>query len=200
MERRLRNEHPGRKAWKLPQPRVCVMEAKRSRSILGWHSPGRWKQGAVTLHEIVLTPAAVCQGLFHAAGVVAHELVHLANAVAGIEDTSRQGRYHNDAYRVTAEMMGLTVTKSTTHGWCETRLGQELEAYVRRLIQQGRLDPHAFKYQRKRGGASEPALVKLTAPCGTVAYVTRARVNEQVLKCGECGQLLSVVPQNAKAR
>src|SRR5258708_23808553 len=99
MQRRLQSAELGPKTWKLPQPRVCVMEAKRSRLILGWHSAQRWKQGAVKLDEIVLTPASVSKGIFNAAGVVAHELVHLANAVAGRQDTSRQGRYHNSFFR-----------------------------------------------------------------------------------------------------
>src|SRR5438128_8296195 len=116
MERRLQSAELGVKIWKLPQPRVCVMEAKRSKLILGWHSAHRWKQGAVKLDEIVLTPASVSKGVFNAAEVVAHELVHLANAVAGLEDTSRQGRYHNTCFRTTAEAMGLIVAKDTTNG------------------------------------------------------------------------------------
>jgi hypothetical protein len=107
MESRLQAAGLGPKSWKLPQPRVCVMEAKRSHLILGWHSARRWKQGAVKLDEIVLTPTSVGKGVFNAAGVVAHELVHLANAAAGREDTSRQGRYHNELFRATAAAMGL---------------------------------------------------------------------------------------------
>jgi hypothetical protein len=190
MERRLQTGEVGPKTWKLPQPRVCVMEAKRSRLILGWHSAQRWKQGAVKLDEIVLTPASVSKGVFNAAGVVAHELVHLANAVAGREDTSRQGRYHNELFRTTAEAMGLIVAKDGIHGWRDTRLGEELKEHVRELIRQGVLDTHVFKYQRKAVRVSEASLVKLTAACGVFAYVTRSQADKVMLRCGECGEIL----------
>jgi len=189
MERRLQAGEVGPKAWKLRQPRVCVMEAKRSRLILGWHSAQRWKQGAVKLDEIVLTPASVSKGVFNAAEVVAHELVHLANAVAGREDTSRQGRYHNELFRTTAEAMGLIVAKDGIHGWRDTRLGHELQEHVRDLIAQGVVDTHVFKYQRKAVRV-KASLVKLTAACGVFAYVTRSRADKVMLRCGECGEIL----------
>jgi hypothetical protein len=190
MQRRLRLAGIGPEDWKLPRPRICVMEAKRSRLILGWHSPKRWEQGAVKLDEIVLTPYSVSKGLLNAADVLAHELVHLANAVAKRVDTSRQGRYHNDTFRATAVAMGLTVTQHRIYGWCETRLGKELDKIVRDLMHKGEVDPHVFKYRRRSGATSEASLVKVVAACGTFAYVTLARVNETSLKCGICGKML----------
>jgi hypothetical protein len=190
MEQRLQTADFGPKPWKLPPPRVCVMEAKRSQLILGWHSAQRWKQGAVKLDEIGVTPASVSKGVFYAAGVVAHELVHLANAVAGRIDTSRQGRYHNGFFRTTAEAMGLLVAKGGKHGWCDTRLSEDLTEHVRDLIRQGVLDTHVFKYQRKATRDSQASLVKLTAACGVSAYVTRSQADEVMLRCGKCGEIL----------
>jgi hypothetical protein len=143
----------------------------------------------VKLDEIVLTPASVSKGVFHAAEVVAHELVHLANAVAKLEDTSRQGRYHNLLFRTTAEAMGLIVAKDGIYGWRDTRLGEELKEHVRDLIAQGVLDTHVFKYQRKTARV-EASLVKLTAACGVFAYVTRSQADKVMLRCGECGEIL----------
>jgi predicted SprT family Zn-dependent metalloprotease len=197
VERRLQTDPLGMKSWKLPQPRVCVMEAKRSRTIQGWYSSQRWKQGAVKLNEIVLTPAAVSKGVFNAAGIVAHELVHLANAMAGREDTSRQGRYHNKVFKTTAEVVGLVVTKDGIHGWCDTQLGDELKEHVRDLIRRGVLDSHVFKYQRS-GGASKASLVKLTCACGVFAYVTRKQANTVILRCGKCGEILTATANRAR--
>jgi hypothetical protein len=200
MERRLQTGKLSAKTWKLPQPRVCVMEPKRSRLRLGWHSAQRWQQGAVKLDEIVLTPESVSKGVFNAAGVVAHELVHLANAMAGREDTSRQGRYHNAFFRTTAEAMGLIVAKDSVHGWRDTRLGEDLEEHVRDLIRQNIVDTHVFKYHRKPVRVSEGSLVKLIAPCGIFAYVTRSQADKVILRCGRCGELLHPTEKKGRPR
>ncbi|CAN5167221.1 hypothetical protein BH10PLA2_BH10PLA2_27150 [soil metagenome] len=191
MEHGLQASGLGTKAWKLPKPRVCVMEAKRSRSVLGWHSAQRWKQGAVKLNEIVLTPKSVSRGIHCAAEVLAHELVHLANAVAKREDTSRQGRYHNKTFKLTAEAMGLIVAQDEVRGWAGTRLSQELNDYVRDLTQQGIIDVHVVKYQREADPVAQASLVKLTCACGVFAYVTRSHAGTTKLQCGECGEFLS---------
>lgn len=190
MERRLERADFGPKKWTMPRPRVCVMEAKRSRTVLGWYSAHRWKQGAVRLDEIVLTPPSVSQGIYEAVGVLAHELVHLANAVAGRPDTSRNGRYHNALYRATAEAAGLIVTRHPAHGWSQTALGPELRGVVKQFIDTGTLSPHPFKYLRQTNPTAVPSLVKLTAPCGVFAYVTRANADSLLLKCAHCGELL----------
>lgn len=181
----------GPKAWVLPKPRICVMEPKRSVRIAGWHSPKRWQQGFVSLNEIVVTPWAVDKGVYYAAEVLAHEYVHLANAVAGRSDTSRQGRYHNTFYRDTAKALGLTVKSDATHGWCNTSMGKELMGFVRRLVQKGTVDAHVFRYQRLTAPKARPSLVRLIAKCGTAAYVPRGKVDEVVLCCGQCGAILN---------
>ena len=66
MENRIQATELGASMRKLPKPRVLVMEAKRSKRILGWYSAERWKQGVVKLDEIVLTPASVSKGVFNA--------------------------------------------------------------------------------------------------------------------------------------
>jgi hypothetical protein len=80
--------------------------------------------------------------------------------------------------------MGLIVAKDGIHGWCDTRLGEELNELVRDLMRQGVLDTHVFKYQRKSAHTSEASLVKLTAACGVFAYVTRSQADKVELRCG----------------
>ena len=168
------------------------MEPKRSRRTEGWHSPKRWHQGFVSLDEIVVTPWAVDKGVLHTASVLAHEFVHLANAVAQRKDTSRQGRYHNKAYRETADALGLTVGKDESCGWCLTELGGDLADFVRRLTGNGAVDVHVFRYQRKSFPKEEPSLVKFVADCrcGVLAYVPRKRAEDIALCCGRCGAVL----------
>jgi hypothetical protein len=142
------------------------------------------------LDELVLTPESVSKGVFYAAGVVAHELVHLANAVAGREDTSRDGRYYNRLFQTTAEAMGLIVNNNGVHGWCDTRLREDLTACVRALIGRGDVDTHVFKYQRNLDRTWRASLVKVSCGCGVFAYLTHSRAG-RVLRCGACGGILS---------
>lgn len=193
MERRLQRVKFGPKPWALPRPRVCIMEPKRSKRILGWYSANRWQQGAVKLDEIVLTPDSVSQGVYEAASTLSHELVHLANAVAERSDTSRQGRYHNAEFRETAEAMGLVVAQHPDHGWCETELGPELREIVKRMMETGKLSSHPFRYQRRRTTPAGRSLVKVTSPCGVFAYVTRGNADYLMLKCSCCGEFLRPV-------
>lgn len=189
-EQKLRATEFGPESWTLTQPRICVMEPKRSRSVLGWYAPMRWSQGAVSLNEIVLTPMAVSHGILAAVEVLAHEFVHLANAVAKRQDTSRQGRYHNDLFRQTATAIGLVVTQDPQQGWCLTTLGPELKQWTQEMIRRKGVSPHVFKYQRRLPPRSKPSLVKLVADCGTFAYVPLGQADEIRIRCDRCGSLL----------
>ncbi len=64
-----------------------------------------------------------------------HEAAHGLAFVRGIEDTSRQGRYHNRRYRVLAEELGLEVTEAGAFGWSSTTLREAtVKQYRRELV------------------------------------------------------------------
>ncbi|MCA9094027.1 MAG: hypothetical protein KDA68_11100 [Planctomycetaceae bacterium] len=178
------------KRIQLPKPRVCVMEARRASGVLGWHAPSRWKQGAVNLDEIVLTPEAVGQGVYRTSEVVLHELIHLANSALNRRDTSRQGRYHNKRFQEMAIIGGLTVTEDSQFGWCLTELNPKTHRFVGRLIQLNVVSPHVFKYKRRKESSAGNSLVKLQAKCGTFAYVPKGRADDGNLCCHLCGEIL----------
>ncbi|QDT53863.1 SprT-like family protein [Caulifigura coniformis] len=185
----------GPKHWVVPLPRILVMEPKRSTQTLGWYAPKRWGQGAVKLDELVLTPRAVSHGVLPAASVLAHELVHVANAIAKRADTSRQGRYHNELFRQTAECVGLTFKgdRSAGFGWYNTSLGKELEAGIKELIRTKAVDVYPLRFQRRTKTKAKRSLVKLEASCncgdgGEFVYATAVRAPVIQLCCGVCGR------------
>ena len=189
VERRLRSADFGHRPWVLPKPRVLVMESSRSANVGGWHSAARWNQGAVKLDEIVLTPTSVSRGVLVAAEVLIHELVHLANSVAGRSDASRQGRYHNFLFRETAMAVGLKVSKDPKgdFGWCVTELGPELADSVRELNRKKVISLHVFKYRRVQATRADKSLVKLVCDCEMFVYVTLARAGATCIRCELCG-------------
>ena len=66
--------------------------------------------------------------------VIVHEAAHALATARGIKDTSRGGTWHNKAFRVLAEELGLTVSKTARGGWDTTAAGPGLLARFRRQV------------------------------------------------------------------
>lgn len=176
-------------AWTLPLPRICVMQAKRSKRIKGWYSSHRWQQGPASLDEIVLTPDTVSHGVYHAAQTLVHEFAHLANHSVGLPDTSNGGRYHNRQFQQTASTCGLIVERDDNFGACKTKLGGELKKFLQGLIETQKVRVHPFKYRRLEDPSSGRSLVKLVCACDRqFIYVTAKRASTIEVFCGECEQ------------
>lgn len=58
-------------------------------------------------------------------GTVLHEAAHGLAAARNIQDTSRQGRYHNHCFRELAEELGVRVSEQRPYGWAQTELGDQ---------------------------------------------------------------------------
>lgn len=93
-------------------------------------------------------------------GTLLHEMVHLYCWSHGIKDTSRNGWYHNEAYRKAAESHGLTVTKDDKYGWSRTALTEDTAKW---LAEQGQ---EAFLIHRR----SVPKREKKTAKAHSIKY------------------------------
>jgi hypothetical protein len=60
-----------------------------------------------------------------------HEMTHLYNIQQNIQDTSRNGTYHNAKFKEIAEKVDLIVEKSETYGYCITKPTEKLTEYVK---------------------------------------------------------------------
>ena len=80
----------------------------------------------------------------------AHALAH----VRGIQDTSRQGRYHNTRYRQLAREIGLHAEQPERFGWTITTLATgTAERYARALAE---LEQLSHELARNRERPTEP--------------------------------------------
>lgn len=78
-----------------------------------------------------------------------HEAAHGLALARGIQDTSRQGRYHNAKFKALAEEMGLTSAKVGAIGWSDTKLTEATAAeYADELAA---LSPALTAYRRAEG-------------------------------------------------
>lgn len=90
--------------------------ANRSNTLkLGHYAHGRWAGREETdaperAHEILVTGEGLARGALDAFTTVVHEAVHALAAVRNIQETSRQGRYHNRKFVALAEELGMEYT------------------------------------------------------------------------------------------
>jgi len=80
-----------------------------------------WVSKSEGKREINIASGTLSRPLEEVAASLVHEMCHQFNdMVAGVQDTSRKGCYHNKAFADCAESHGLTVTKSDTYGFAHT--------------------------------------------------------------------------------
>lgn len=136
----------------LPIPVITVSSDSKKKGILGWCSVQKvWKKGknptAVELqgmsedelkayadegyYEINICAEYLTRPIEEVCETILHEMAHLYNAEHGIEDTSRNGYYHNKHYMETAAAHGLKVEKSKKYGYNMTFLTDEAKEFIR---------------------------------------------------------------------
>jgi hypothetical protein len=95
-----------------------------------WVTPG----DPAGLAELFVGGEGLAAGPTGVLETLLHEAVHGIASVRGIQDTSRQGRYHNSRFRQLGEEIGLTITKTDPIGWSGTALAPgTAEEYVDEL-------------------------------------------------------------------
>ena len=87
---------------------------------LGYHAPGRWNVAGEQRAEIMISGEGLRRSAREVLGTLLHEAAHALAAARGIQDTSRQGRYHNTRYAQLAQELGIEVGKNTSLGWSLT--------------------------------------------------------------------------------
>lgn len=90
-------------------PEVVVTTGSGEGVKWGHFRPESWKlaEDGGRRHEFFLASEALAKGATQVLQTTIHEAAHTLNRVRGTKDTSRQNRYHNAAFRKTAEELGL---------------------------------------------------------------------------------------------
>jgi len=106
--------------------------APRGALKLGHFAAMRWThattdtaEGTATgraLPEVFVGGEGLALGVVDVLGTLLHEATHALAHVRGIQDTSRQGRYHNRKFRDLAQEMGLEVRDVPVIGWSDTHV------------------------------------------------------------------------------
>jgi len=119
---RIRSNHP-------ELPEVVIITGSGEGTKWGHFRAESWKvraeEGAAVSttgrrHELFLSSEALAKGSAQVLQTMVHEAAHTLSRVRGQQDTSRQGRWHNTAFKKAAEELGLEHKSSTadkTHGF-----------------------------------------------------------------------------------
>jgi hypothetical protein len=123
-------------------------------------------------------------------GTLLHEAAHGLALARSIQDTSRQGRYHNRRYAALAGELGLQVAAQPPVGWSATtvpeptasRYATQLEELAAALVLWRRIELRAAAGSRARN------LLACTCPCGRKVRAAKTTLAEAPILCGRCEQ------------
>lgn len=89
-------------------------------------SADRWTAGAAdassAVAELFVGGEGLAQGAENVLATLLHEAAHGLAHARRVQDTSRQGRYHNSRFKALGEELGLTITQDPDIGWSGTAL------------------------------------------------------------------------------
>ncbi|HEY8558077.1 MAG TPA: hypothetical protein VIM97_12175, partial [Actinomycetes bacterium] len=94
--------------------------AEGKRLNLGHFAPHRWQVNGADRHEVLVGGEGLQRGPVDVLGTLLHEAAHGLAQARDIQDTSRQGRYHNRRYATLARELGLEVASVQPIGWSAT--------------------------------------------------------------------------------
>lgn len=126
-------------------PRVVITLAG-SRRKLGHYSHDRWAGRSGKISELFIAGEHLRSGPEGVLGTLLHEAAHGLGAARGIQNTSRDGRYHNKRYAALAAEVGLEAERLDSRGWATTTFKPgTVDAYAPTL---GRLDKAIALYRQ----------------------------------------------------
>lgn len=106
---------------------------------LGHFAADRWtagSPGSPAVAELFVGGEGLAQGAESVLATLLHEAAHGLADVRQVQDTSRQGRYHNTRYKALGEEVGLVVTQVAGIGWSGTALADRTSVrYAAELFQ-----------------------------------------------------------------
>jgi hypothetical protein len=112
----------------LPPVAIIVGQGSGHRGgglVLGHFAAERWQPAGsddVYVHELMIGGEGLRRGAAAVFATLLHEAAHALARVRGIQDTSRQGRYHNKRFKQLGAELGLVIERDPRIGWSLTTL------------------------------------------------------------------------------
>jgi hypothetical protein len=182
----IRSRHP-----EVPDAVLVVASgAEGKRLNLGHFAPHRWQVNGSDRHEVLVGGEGLQRGPTDVLGTLLHEAAHGLAQARGVQDTSRQGRYHNRRYATLARELGLEVASVKPIGWSATTVPEptvaayagQLEDLAAALVLWRRREHRIGPGPRSRN------LLAAACGCGRRIRVAKATLAEAPILCAACQQ------------
>lgn len=173
---------------------------------LGHFAANVWTHGDKDVHELFVGGEGLARGAAPLMATLIHEAAHAWAEANGIKDTSRQGRYHNDKFRLIGETFGLKLQKSESLGWSASEITEDaaklyedvilaldlaLTAYRKgpRLVQLPTTGTGTVKLPNTTSGrTSSNNGVSAHCACGRRIRVSQTVLDMGDITCSVCGE------------
>lgn len=169
-----------------PMTIVVGATGKRGKShVHGVFAPERW-EAAKGRHELFLSGESLKRGAEATFGTLLHESAHSLAFVRGIQDTSRQGRYHNKRFKAIANEVGIEVEHDASLGWSVTTLPDTTAKMYKAEIAQLSKALKGYRISEPDKPKAPKTTVKVECDCGRTVTVPIKFFDDGSLICGEC--------------
>jgi hypothetical protein len=123
-------------------------------------------------------------------GTLLHEAAHGLAQARSIQDTSRQGRYHNRRYATLAAELGLEVTTLKPIGWSATTVPTPTASVYAGQLEDLGAALVLWRRQEHRLGTGTRSRNLLAAACGCGRRIRAAKATlaQAPIICGACQQ------------
>jgi hypothetical protein len=186
----IRRRHP-----EIPAVVIIIASGTEGKQVrLGHHAPGRWTVAGEQRAEIMISGEGLRRGARAVLATLLHEATHALSAARGIQDTSRQGRYHNRKFKIQAEELGISVEHDEKTGWSSTTLPPRTAArYAAQIgtleaaITLWRHDEHHATTGTTGTARRSHNLIAAICSCGRTIRVAASTLAAAPITCEACG-------------
>jgi hypothetical protein len=167
---------------------VVASGSEGKRLNLGHFAPHRWQVNGTDRHEVLVGGEGLHRGPTEVLGTLLHEAAHGLAQAREVQDTSRQGRYHNRRYATLAHELGLEVASVKPIGWSATTVpAPTASSYAGQLEElQAALVLWRRQEHRIGSGARSRNLLAAACGCGRRIRAAKATLAEAPIVCGAC--------------
>ncbi len=161
---------------------------RRGELKLGHFAERRWTVATAERPELFVGGEGLAAGPVEVLGTLLHEAAHGLAATRGVQDTSRQGRYHNRRYAALASELGLTVQRAGARGWTATQVPTDTEAAYAAVVDDlARALVLWRRAEHPSGTKRSTNLLAAVCGCGRRIRAARSTLAQAPVLCGRCG-------------